>query len=422
MSVSSSLLREARLLLRDRSFVAWLVVTLLLATVAVVGGMGEVAKQQQTIDRLAVADEQDRLDALGKQSSWGDAAYYSFHLTYDAPSDFAFAALGTRDQEPWKHRVRMLALEGQIYERDAGNPVLALTGRFDFAFFMAFVLPLIMIGMLHDLQARERTAGRHALLITTSGKDSSPYRLRAALRTGAVLLAAVVPLLIGSVVSGTSPATAALALAFVSIYLLFWAGVCFLFARWQRSSAVILSALLGVWMMLSVVGPASTKAIIDHLVPVPEGAEILLTQREAVNDAWDLPMDVTMDAFVARHPQWTDYAYAPTEHPFEWKWYYAFQQVGDQQAEQLSRAYRDGRGRRDHLAGLAAWLTPPALLERALQRLARTDLKAHMDYQDRVRDFHARLRAFYYTKLFPDTPYNQAALDDLPLFLSGDDD
>ena len=33
-----------------------------------------------------------------------------------------------------KHRIRALALEGQIYERDTGNPVLALTGRFDFAF------------------------------------------------------------------------------------------------------------------------------------------------------------------------------------------------------------------------------------------------------------------------------------------------
>ena len=412
--------RELRFLLRDRSFVAWLLVTLLLASVAVAGGIGEVAKQRDTIDRLAVADAEDRLDAVTNYSDWGDIAYYSFHLTYDEPSDFAFAALGTRDQEPWKHRVRMLALEGQIYERDAGNPVLALTGRFDFAFFVAFVLPLVLIGMLHDLQSRERSAGRHALLITTSAKVSSPWRLRAVLRAALVLLAAVLPLLVGAVVSGTSAGTVAFALLFVSVYLAFWAVVCYAFARWQRSSAVILATLLGIWVMLSVVGPASTKAFIDYRVPVPEGADILLTQREAVNDAWDLPKRTTMDAFVARHPQWSDIVL--NEDTFEWRWYYAFQQVGDQQAEQLSLAYRDGRQQRDRLAGLAAWLTPPALLERALQRLAHTDLKAHMAYQDSVRDFHAQLRAFYYPKLFPDTPYDPTALDEMPLFLSGDDD
>jgi ABC-2 type transport system permease protein len=32
-----------------------------------------------------------------------------------------------------------------------------------------------------------------------------------------------------------------------------------------------------------------------------------MTQREAVNDAWDLPKAATMDAFVERHPQWAAY-------------------------------------------------------------------------------------------------------------------
>ena len=53
---------------------------------------------------------------LISQNDWGGLAYASFHFVYNEPSAFAFAALGQREGEPWKHRIRALALEGQIYE------------------------------------------------------------------------------------------------------------------------------------------------------------------------------------------------------------------------------------------------------------------------------------------------------------------
>ena len=145
MSAINSIVRETEFLARDRVFLVWLAVVLCLSSLAVWSGLAEVRHQHETIARLLSADQQDRTAELAKQADWGSAAYYSFHVTYDPPSDFAFAAIGQRDALPWKHRLRMLALEGQIYEHDAGNPELALIGRFDFAFFAAFVLPLILI-------------------------------------------------------------------------------------------------------------------------------------------------------------------------------------------------------------------------------------------------------------------------------------
>ena len=198
MSLSAALRREGRLLGRDRAFVVWVLLTFALAAAAVWEGIGEVADQRATLARLVELDRLDREDAQEKHPEWGGTAYYSFHLTFNPPSELAFAALGLRDQEPWIHRIRMLALEGQIYERDVGNPVLALTGRFDFAFFAAFVLPLVLIGVLHDLQARERRAGRHALLVATAGQDGVLWRLRAVLRTSVIMLAALIPLLGGA--------------------------------------------------------------------------------------------------------------------------------------------------------------------------------------------------------------------------------
>lgn len=410
----SVLRREAAFAARDRAVWACWLGVLCLSVLAVSSGLLEVRHQRATITRLVQADQADRAAALKSQKDWGGAAYHSFHFTFDPPSDFAFAALGRRDDTAWKHRVRMLALEGQIHERDAGHPVLALIGRFDFAFLAAFVLPLVLMVLLHDLRASERVAGRHDLLVATAAHPARLWHSRAGLRAGGVWLCAALPLLVGAGLSGCGVPTILAACALLLVYVLFWTGVCAAVAAWQHTAEVILAALLALWILLAVIVPAAGRMAIDRAVPVPSGADIILTQREAVNDAWDLPKAVTMTAFVERHPQWA--AYAAVERPFEWKWYYAFQQVGDQKTQALSEAYTAGRRERDRLAGWLAVSAPPVLLERSLQALAGTDLRASLAYEARVRAFHASLREFYYPKLFRGERFEPVVLESLPRF------
>lgn len=416
MSMLMSVKREARLSLHETSLRVWLCVVFFLSAISVWFGIAEINHQQATLERLRQADTADRTAQLSHQSDWGGAAYYSFHLTYDPPSDFAFAALGQRDLQPWKHRVRMLALEGQIYERDVGNPVAALVGRFDFAFLTAFVIPLVLIFLLYDLRASEKIAGRHNLLEATDGGRLPVWLIRAGLRSGAVLLALVLPLLLAGVVVGSAFQTLLWACLLVAVYVAFWTLICYRVGRWQQPATVILMALIGLWATLAVILPTGARMAIDRVVPVPAGADILMLQRETVNDAWDLPREQTLQAFFARHPEWADYQKAGDA--FEWPWYYAFQEVGDLKTEPLTKAYREGRLQRDHLAGLASLLAPPSLLERSMQILARTDLRSAVAYEDRVRGFHAELRDYYYPWLFRNIPFDTTALGQLPGFES----
>jgi len=414
MSLVHSMSRECRFMLRDRSVLALMAVTLLLAVFAVWSGLQDVATQHETIERLAAADRADREAALEQQNDWGGAAYYSFHLTYDPPSAFAFAAMGQRDVVPWKHRIRMLALEGQIYESDTGNPEFALIGRFDAAFLIPFVLPLLFIVLLYDVRAGERAAGRYELLCATAGRSGSLWAWRSGLRAAALSVCVVVPLLAGGWISGAGAGTLLAASAVVLAYAALSTVICSLLAAWQQASPVILAGLIGLWMVVTVIVPSAGSVVIDRLVPVPSGAEIVMRQREAVNDAWDLPKKATMEPFLERHPEWVEFA--DIESAFEWKWYYAFQQVGDQKTEPLSKAYAAGRLERDRWAGRLALLSPPALVQRTLQRLAGTDVRAALAYEQAVRQFHAELRAYYYPKLFRGEPFDAAALADLPSY------
>ncbi|MXY04250.1 MAG: DUF3526 domain-containing protein [Gammaproteobacteria bacterium] len=407
-------IRELQFLAKDRAALLWLGIAVLVAGLSVFLGLREVAAQRTVLGELIEIDRAEREVLTGLYQDWGDVAYYTFHLTYDSPPDFAFAALGQRDTSPWKHRVRALALEGQIYETDADNPDFALIGRFDFAFAASMLAPLLLILLLHDLRSRERAAGRYELLGATAASLGSPWLARAILRVGALTLCLIVPLWAGGLLAGAGALKLALANLIVALHIGFWWGVCAAIDRFAWSSPVNLTALMGAWLALAVVVPAAIEGSVEAAVPLPDGGEIMLTQREAVNDAWDLPKPATMKPFVERHPEWADYTEVGLA--FEWKWYYAFQQVGDQTAEPLSRAYREGRIRRDRLAGTLAWLSPPALIERALQAIAGTNMAASLAYEQRVRDFHSALRHYYYPRLFRDEVVSDASLGQRPEF------
>ncbi|GAA6153539.1 DUF3526 domain-containing protein [Pseudoteredinibacter isoporae] len=414
MSIVNSLVREIKFTVRDRTIWFWMAIVFGLSAISLGFGIAEVERQNASIQRLIKIDQQDRVAQLEKQKSWGSAAYYSFHLSYDAPSDFAFAAMGLRDSQPWKHRVRMLALEGQIYERDVANPSFALIGRFDFAFFTAFIIPLILIILLYDLRSGERIAGRYKLLEATVGQARNFWLLRAGLRGAALFVCIIVPLVVAGFIVGTQASTLLFACLYVFVYVAFWTLLCSAFSAWNKTGSVILMSLVTVWVCTAVILPAGARLTIDKAVELPSGSDILMLQREAVNDAWDLPREATMNAFFEQYPEWRDYK--PVESSFEWQWYYAFQQVGDQQADPVSNAYRNGRLRRDQLATWAALLAPPSLLERSLQSLAHTDLQASIHYEDRVRAYHAELKGFYYPKLFQNQVFDQSQLRDLPQY------
>jgi ABC-2 type transport system permease protein len=410
----NSWLREVRFLRRDRGAVLWIALALLLSVAATGFGIAEVREQRATIAALLEEDAKDRADALAGQEDWGGAAYAAFHLTYAPPGPLAFAALGQRDTAPWLHRVRMLALEGQIHEADTKNADFGLIGRFDFAFLAAAVAPLLLILLLHDLRAGERVAGRHDLLVATASKASRLWLPRAGVRFAGLALALLVPFWAGAAIEGAAPSAVLAASALVVGALLGWWLIVEFVSRRPATPAVLLTMLVGIWLALALLVPAIGRAAIEATHPVPDGAEILLLQREAVNDAWDLPKEATMEPFLARHPEWR--ALGTVDQPFHWKWYYAFQQVGDQQAETVVAAYREGRLARDAAAGWAALLSPAALVERGFERLAGTDARAMIAYEDAVRAFHARLRAFHYPLLFREPPFDPLAFESLPRY------
>lgn len=399
---------EWRLMLRSRLTVFALLLMLALSGAAVWSGWHEVARQQQTIARLALLHEQD-VAAVAAQyaspSDVGNAAYYTFYNTWDPPSDHAFLALGVRDVAPYVLRVRALGLQAQLYEGETFNPELALPGRFDFAFVLIYLAPLFVIALMHDLVSGERQAGRLPMLLSLPA-GRSVWRRRAMLRYALLFVCLAVPVVVGGMLTGAQAiGSLAVVLLVVLAYLAFWSGLSLLVAGLGWRSVANATALMTAWTVLTLVLPTVANMALTRTIPVHQGVDLMLAQRQAVHSAWEIPREDTMARFFASHPEWQDTAALPAG--FHWKWYFAFHQLGDESVAAQANAYRKGVLARQAWTDRLGWFLPGVGTQAVLHRLAETDLQAQLAYQDQIARFHQKIRAFYYPYLFNEQAFGQ---------------
>lgn len=312
--------------------------------------------------------------------------------------------------------------KAQIYESDTDNPELAFLGRFDFAFVTSVLLPLFIILLLYDLKAREREARRLDLLNVTARNAHAIWSARVLVTLIPLILVTLVPFVFFALVNNAPGASILSVCAIVIGSIFIWSAIVLAIGSAKRffhfSATHLASIMIGVWLVTTVVVPVAGHTVINATVDTPEGGDIVLTQREAVNSAWDKPVDATWNAFLNTHPQWAAYTeFDPQrDSSFNWKWYYAFQQVGDEQAAALASTYQSATLKKDNIAGYVALLSPSLLTQRLLSDAADTDVQAMVHYENQVRQFHAALREFYYFHFFKAPDFSRDSFDALPQF------
>jgi ABC-2 type transport system permease protein len=208
-------------------------------------------------------------------------------------------------------------------------------------------------------------------------------------------------------------------LALVIVYVLFWAGAALIVVAWRRSSDVSLVILLGVWIVTAILGPALVNVVASLRYPLPEALELTVRQRQGYHEAWDRPLPETMARFYQRYPEWRDVPVP--EDRYSNAWYYAMQQRGDDQAAPAAAEYRETQTRKLAWTGRAMMLFPPALLQSALNAVARTDLESHLAYLDSVASYHEALKRHFFGTIFSDASIEQVQWNSAPRHVFRDD-
>lgn len=349
------------------------------------------------------------------QGEAGYVSYYTFHPTHHPLSPLGALSFGVRDIVPDVVWVRLLGLEGQLYESDLGNPLVQALGGFDLAFVWCALAPLALLVLTHDVLTRDRDRGRLPLIAAQGAPLVSLTLIRIAVRALFVALTAGIAFGLASLWLAIPPDRSALGwLAAVWAHLACWTGVAAVIAVVARTVVASLAIALTTWTAAVVLVPALLNLTLVTLFPVKDGLELTVRQRQESHAAWDRPRAETMDKFFAHNPDWS--GTPPVTGRFAWRWYYAMQQVGDESVAAESERYRHNLRARQSAITRFAWFAPAAYAQLVLSARAGTDLDAHLDYLDRVRAFHAHLRHTFYPLFFAEASITPADYATFPRF------
>lgn len=395
------------LILRRSSATVFGMLGLLACGVAAIGhGRALIDQQRASVDAASerqLHEHQRVLAPLPPSANAADQLFYLAFHTVRQPAAWAPVALGQRDVQAFNLKIRVTALQGQLYDTDVASPLLASFGHFDLAFVFVVLAPLFVIALTYNVHSGEVEAGTWSLLRSQPVPAWRILAAKALLRAASVWLPLIVLQLLATAwlrlpLDATWVAVAGGGLAYVVV----WTATCLLVAMWRRPSDVNVLVLLGVWVAWTALGPALLNVAAAVRFPMPEAMELTVLQRQAYHGAWDEPLPDVMAAFVERYPEWKNAA-VPRDR-YSNAWYYAMQQRGDDAAAPAAARYRQQLESRDRWMARWAWLFPPAAFQRALARTARTDLRAYLAYLDSVAAYHERLKRHFLPVIFAESP------------------
>ncbi|MDX2031239.1 MAG: DUF3526 domain-containing protein [Blastocatellia bacterium] len=388
---------EIKNFLAGRAVVAGLVVIFLAGLYAVEHGRRTIAAQRQALAAMPQLQREhlDKTLALHAAPDPANAIYYLNFFTAHEPSRYAPLSIGLRDVNPFNLKIRLLTLEGQLYDGDISNPATLSLGNFDLAFLLVFLYPLLLIAFTHNALSTEQELGTWNLICSQPVSPRAVLARKAAIRFGAVAGVWLLTLAAAALRLGLAPDRRLGFLTFVSLaYLFFWFAVSWFVISFRRSSNFNALTLLGVWLALAILVPAALNVALATWLPVPEAMAVTVDQREGYHRQWDRPKAETMTRFFQRYPEYASFQAPPDK--FSWGWYYAAQHLGDEEAASASAEFRAKLEQRQQWMRRFSWLTPTINAQAAFNQIAQTDLPNHLAYLDSVRSFHERLRRVFY--------------------------
>ncbi len=403
---------ESRLLLKDTGW--WVALALMAACVAYAGHNGRVRLQERgRIVAQAIQDESRRIDALTKlldkierhEAPRPDAPYrdpgnaiyvgrgQGAAVAYLPDAPLAAAAIGMSDLYPQVLKVSVGGKDSFLFVDEIENPAHLLGGGFDLAFVIVSILPLLVLGTCHDVLSGERERGTLALILSSSAPLATVLTGKLLVRAGGLAAMATIASCLFLPIRWESAAFAMSGLvATIMLTSAFWAALCLFVNAAGRDSAFNAVALLMIWVVLLVVGPAALNAIAQVLFPAPSRAELVIAVREAAVDA-ERDRDATDARYRAEHPETAD---KPGDDRTART--LAVTVAADARADAILND-QDGLVRRQReLSDRLAYLMPACLLQDALAELAGNGQTRWDDYLSRVATFHAAFRHFFVAK------------------------
>jgi len=410
MSALSIAGHEIRRLLRDRALPILLVLLLVLGAYAAWNGRVWVDQRETAIGMIKVEEQQTRDRSrvfVGKAPSVLPRAQPVLPPTAMAP-----LSIGQADAYPYTADVVALGDPTQLLKHvwaDIGNPAARAAGRFDLAFVIVFLLPLVVLVATYDLWSRERERGIAALVLSQPVAVAQLLVVKVLARGVVVLLPALAIIL---VVAAWSGARSAAGLAMLALTVLayggFWLALALLigcFARRTTEAAIAAGAL---WLLIVVMAPSLTLATVNLIAPPP-------SQMQFATEVKAMQSDIAKRQ-QREHANSVPLASSSSLIPDTVRQAYADRVAADRELAHLIALHAQAEAAHRQLLDRVRLLLPAVATQDALDRIAGSDADRALDFQHQVHSFWQARRLLHKAYLDRDAPQALEEYDALPRF------
>lgn len=433
------MVEELRLLVADRSFWVVSIVFLLLIAYALANGIHQATLHQAAQAAVVHDDAQRRAQQFAKLErimagrevpgpfdNPADPTHmgggYGAHHAILPPAPLAPVALGQNDLFPSQFLVTYESRISFIGNNDIENPWNLLSGHFDLAFVLVYLLPFLIFALGYNLLSGERESGTLRLLVSQPLALWTLLAGKVATRAAVLLtLAVLVPAATLLVAQPASYSDGAYALPYwigtVGLYALFWFALVLAVNACGKSSASNAMVLIIAWVMLVLVIPAVLNLIISAAVPSPSRTELATRTRVLTAEA------------MARNNKLlsTDYAHVgkpgvlvPKDGGIQSAgrlrgMFLIEREVDDKIAPELAR-FDLQQDRRQRLVAQYSFLSPAAVAAEAMSALAGTGQQRHAWFMQQVAGYHAEWKTFFFSRVDAAQAVSVADFKQIPRF------
>ncbi|MET0337960.1 MAG: ABC transporter permease subunit [Caulobacter sp.] len=408
---------ELRRALRDRAL-PWLLV--LFAALAAYGAWNgaQWAQERAATVRLLTDELAPLVEMRRKQLAEAPSGTWPFSATPQlAPFRLvlepgAMAVLSIGQAEAYPYAARMIPLQDitmfDPFKVDVDNPAVRAAGRFDLAFVIVFVLPLVILAAAFDLWSRERERGVAAMVLSQPVGALTLLAGKALARAVVLLAPVTVIILLVLVAFGARQPAGLLATALVVLaYGVFWialAGLINVFARRSTEAALAGGA---AWLAIVVLAPALALATANVASPAPSEMRFsaaYLEQSRAIRK----------EQREARGPEII--ADPAPKIPDRIRNFFKERTAEDQRLAPLVQGQLQARAERRAVLDTLRLLLPSVATQDALDRIAGADADRAVAFQNQSMAFTAQTKVWLGHRLANDQPLASEDYDRLPRF------
>ncbi|MCC5927136.1 MAG: ABC transporter permease subunit [Bacteroidetes bacterium] len=302
------------------------------------------------------------------------------------PKPLAALAAGQSDLFPYYGKVTLtnrVAMRDNAFE----NPVMQVTGQFDFAFVLVWLIPLFVIVLGYDVLSREKESGTYALLQSQPISIANVLLLKTLFRFLVISGIVIGSLLLFGAMFGVPLFNfgGLQVVLVVLLYIAFWFSLCVLINLYSDRSAVNAIILAGLWVFFVLILPALITLYAGKQHPVPSRA-MWVTEQRAIEQSVNRQRDVLFESWKADHPEEVVEGDTPIFYQ-AWLQRLLTNEMIQERIDEAADRFNTPRNAQAGLINRLRLLSPPMYLQHWFQQTAGTD-------SDRLQTLDEQMRAF----------------------------